>query len=152
MEENNIVGCIAVQADQSEEETHFLLQCATEYPFIKGVVGWVNLMSDDVREKLPYFSMKKLFKGVRHILQNEEKDFVLQEKFQNGIACLSDFNHTYDILIYPYQIENVIQLVKKFPKQKFVLDHLAKPYIKSKKNKEVENRNKRTCQLPKRSL
>ncbi|MFN5236203.1 MAG: amidohydrolase family protein, partial [Bacteroidota bacterium] len=36
-------GCVAVQADQSEEETCFLLDHANRHGFIKGVVGWADL-------------------------------------------------------------------------------------------------------------
>src|ERR1051325_4016913 len=39
---NGVDGCVAVQADQSEAETRFLLDLAARHPFIKGVVGWVD--------------------------------------------------------------------------------------------------------------
>ncbi|MFD1614116.1 amidohydrolase family protein [Gelatiniphilus marinus] len=130
---NNFDGCIAVQADQSETETHFLLDCAEKNPFIKGVVGWVDLSADNVEERLVHFSKNKLFKGVRHIVQAEESNFMLRKDFKNGIGKLSSFNLTYDILIFPTQMEAAINLVNTFPNQKFVIDHLAKPYIKAGK-------------------
>lgn len=129
----DIHGCVAVQADQSEEETIFLLQCAKEHPFIKGVVGWVDLCANDVALRLAHFSKNKFFKGVRHVLQAEKDDFMLRKEFQNGISKLGLFGLTYDLLVYPHQLENSIALVKKFPEQKFVLDHIAKPFIKAKK-------------------
>jgi L-fuconolactonase len=46
---------------------------------------------------------------------------------------LRKFNLTYDILIFPNQLESAIQLVKKFPNQKFILDHSAKPDIKNQR-------------------
>ncbi len=130
LSEHHIEGCIAVQADQSENETRFLLDLANQYSFIKGVVGWVDLKQPDVEERLSFFSRNSSLKGIRHILQAESNDFMLQREFQNGISKLSKFNLTYDILIYPQQISNSIELVKKFPEQAFVLDHLAKPEIK----------------------
>jgi len=136
LEINKVDGCIAIQTDQSEEETRFLLQCAEKNPFIKGVVGWVNLREDDVEERLEFFSKNKLLKGVRHIVQAEKKDFVLRKDFKNGISKLEQFGLIYDILIFPHQLESVIALVNKFPNQKFVLDHLAKPNIKDSK---IEN-------------
>ena len=126
---NHVDGCIAVQADQSEEETEFLLQCAKEYPFIKGVVGWVDLRSEQVEERLEHFSENKLFKGVRHIVQAEADDFMLDSKFMNGISKLERFNLTYDILVFPRQLPAAVDLAKAFPNQKFVLDHIAKPRI-----------------------
>ena len=138
LNKNNIDGCIAVQADQSENETQFLLELADKNPFIKGVVGWVDLCADNVNERLAHFSKNKLLKGVRHIVQAELSGFMLQADFQNGIKNLEQFNLIYDILIYPNQIEETIALVKKFPNQLFVVDHLAKPNIKSQKIKNWE--------------
>lgn len=126
---NHVDGCITVQANQSEKETIFLLNLAEENSFIKGVVGWVDLQSDNLENRLEYFTKNNYFKGVRHILQAEETDFMMQEKFVEGISKLSKFNLTYDLLIHPHQLEEAINLISKFPNQKFVLDHIAKPKI-----------------------
>lgn len=128
--ENNVDGCIAVQADQSETETTFLLNLATHNNFIKGVVGWVDLCDNNVKKRLEYFAQNKLFKGVRHILQAEKEDFILNQAFMNGISELAALNLTYDLLVFPNQLKNSTQLVSKFSNQKFVLDHIAKPPIK----------------------
>lgn len=129
--ENNVDGCIAVQADQSETETTFLLNLATHNNFIKGVVGWVDLCDNNVKKRLEHFAQNKLFKGVRHILQAEKENFILDQAFMNGIGELAVLNLTYDLLVFPNQLKNSIQLVSKFSNQKFVLDHIAKPPIKS---------------------
>lgn len=129
---NKVDGCISVQANQSEEEINFLLQHAKENNFIKGVVGWVDLCAEDIEKRLEYFSKNKLLKGVRHIVQAENVDFVLRKDFQNGISKLEQFNLLYEILIYPNQLENAIKLVQQFPNQQFVLDHIAKPKISEK--------------------
>lgn len=134
-----IDGCVAVQADINEKETEFLLDICDANSFIKGVVGWVNLLDENVESRLNFFSQNKNFKGVRHILQGESVDFVLREDFQRGISKLSKFDLTYDVLIFPPQIKNTIEMIKKFPQQKFVLDHLAKPYIKEGKITEWKN-------------
>lgn len=130
LKNNNINGCVAVQANQSEDETKFLLELAKENPFIKGVIGWVDLCAEDVEERLAYFSENKNLKGVRHIVQAEANDFMLRKDFQNGISKLQQFGLTYDILIYSSQLPAAIKLVEKFPNQAFVVDHLAKPNIK----------------------
>ncbi len=133
LEKNDIDGCIAVQADQSENETEFLLNLAENNSFIKGIVGWVDLQSDNVNERLAHYCRKNIFKGVRHIVQAESNDFMMGKKFQNGISSLKQFELTYDILVFPSQLSAAIQLVNKFPDQKFVIDHMAKPHIKSGK-------------------
>jgi L-fuconolactonase len=132
LEANSVEGCIAVQADQSEEETRWLLHLATENDFIKGVVGWVDLCADEVEERLLFFSKNPFFKGVRHIVQAEKNDFVLQDDFQNGIRKLAPLGLTYDLLVHPHQLEAATELVFQHPDQTFILDHLAKPNIKAK--------------------
>ena len=129
LKQNKIDGCIAVQADQSEEETEFLLKCASENKFIKGVVGWVDLCSENVESRLSHFSNNPLFKGVRHIVQAENSNYLRKKDVEKGIGKLSKFNLTYDLLITTEQIKSAISLAEKLPNQKFILDHIAKPKI-----------------------
>lgn len=133
LEKNDVDGCIAIQADQSEHETEFLLGLAKNNSFIKGVVGWVDLRADNIEERLTHYSANNLLKGVRHIVQSEPDDFMLGEKFQHGISLLTQFGLTYDILVLPQQLPAAIPLVNKFPFQKFIIDHMAKPTIKNGK-------------------
>ncbi|MBI1226505.1 MAG: amidohydrolase family protein [Bacteroidetes bacterium] len=128
---NSITGCIAVQADQSETETHFLLQLAENHDFVKKVVGWVDLCSPVISERLEFFSQYEKLAGFRHIVQGEaDMNFLLRKDFCQGITALEQHGFTYDILIFPHQLGAVLELVRRFPNQKFVIDHLAKPYIK----------------------
>ena len=129
LDKNAIDGCIAVQADQSENETDFLLSCAQKNKFIKGVIGWLDLTSDNLESRLNHYIKNPLFKGLRHIVQAEKDDYLLRDDVQKGISKLANYNLTYDILIFPSQLNAAIELVKKFPKQQFVLDHIAKPHI-----------------------
>ena len=125
-------GSIAVQARQSIEETRWLLQLANADERIKGVVGWVDLKSNQVEECLSEFADNPRFVGVRHVVQDESDDrFILQKEFLHGISRLNDYNLTYDILIYPKQLPATLKFVKEFPDQPFVLDHIAKPDIKT---------------------
>ncbi len=128
--ENKIDGCVSVQADQSENETQFLLDLASANDFIKGVVGWVDLRSPQLHERLEYFSKFKMLKGFRHIAQGEPIGFLHRPEFSAGIAALKIYHFTYDILIYPHQIQDAIWLVKQHPEQSFVVDHIAKPVIR----------------------
>ncbi len=129
--ENNIAGCIAVEADQTEAETDFLLQLAKENSFIKGIVGWVNLTAENIHERLAHYAQYNIIKGFRHVLQSEEPEFMLQSNFLKGIAALEKHGFTYDILIFPKHLKAATELVQKFPNQPFVIDHIAKPYIKA---------------------
>jgi L-fuconolactonase len=131
LQENKIAGCIAVQADQSETETDFLLGLADMNSFIKGVVGWVDLSADNIEERLQYYSSFKGLKGFRHILQAEpDVRFMLSKKFMHGISLLHKHGFTYDVLINTSHLPYAKVLVTAFPNQRFVIDHIAKPCIK----------------------
>src|SRR5215472_9977319 len=123
-------GCVAVQARQNLEETRWLLELAGRYDFIRGVVGWVDLRSPDLVSQLRTFAGREKLVGIRHIVQDEPDDeFMLREDFRRGIARLEEFDLAYDVLIYPRQLGAAIRLVEEFPRQRFVLDHIAKPAI-----------------------
>ncbi|OMF61983.1 amidohydrolase family protein [Paenibacillus sp. FSL R5-0766] len=130
--QSGLEGCIAVQARQSLIETEWLLQLADRHECIKGVVGWVDLCSDEVRNQLELFASNPYLKGVRHVIQDEpDLKYVLREDFQRGISLLKEYDLAYDLLVSKEQLPYAVELVKTFPEQKFVLDHLAKPDIKS---------------------
>jgi L-fuconolactonase len=123
-------GCVAVQARQSLEETRWLLELADQYDFIKGVVGWVDLCSEDLRRQLERFARHPKLVGVRHVVHDEPDDnFMLRPDFRRGISQLKEFNLTYDLLLFPQHLKAAAKLVEEFPEQPFVLDHLAKPRI-----------------------
>ena len=127
-----INGCIAVQADQSEAQNHFLLSLADQNPVIKGIVGWIDFLNPNLEERLSYWKNFPLIKGWRHVLQAETEDFILDKKFINGLKQLKTFNYAYDLLCYHDQLKAIIKLVDQVPNQPFVLDHCGKPNIKSK--------------------
>ena len=148
LKRNGVDGCVAVQADSSELETLFLLELSKTYPIIKGVVGWINLLGDDVQNRLEYFAQYPIVKGFRHIVQAESDGFLLQQKFLDNVALLQPFNYAYDILVMPHQLKETLQFVKKLPDQKIVIDHLAKPYIRKKEIIDWENDIKAIAQNP----
>jgi L-fuconolactonase len=132
LKQNGFDGCVAVQSDQSEAENHFHFQNAEKFDFIKGIVGWVDLQSPMVEERLQYYTQFKKIKGFRHVLQGEpQRDLMLQPAFMNGISLLEKYNFTYDILIFKDQLQYIPKFVSFFPDQPFVIDHIAKPDIKS---------------------
>jgi L-fuconolactonase len=133
LKRNDIDACVAVQADQSEVETLFLVELSKTHNIIKGVVGWVDLQDEKVAERLQYFSQFPVIKGFRHVAQSEPNDFLLRKDFQRGIAALQAYGYTYDVLIYHHQLKPALELVSRFPGQKFVIDHCAKPDIAHKK-------------------
>ncbi len=126
-----VTGVVSVQARQNLIETQWLLDLAAQNDFIKGVVGWVELVSRDVGAQLEKFAAQPKLKSVRHVVQGEpDENFILRADFNRGMRELKRFNLAYDILIFAHHLPQTIQFVDAHPNQLFVLDHLAKPRIK----------------------
>jgi L-fuconolactonase len=142
-------AAIAVQAQHSLEETRWLLDLADANPWIAGVVGWVDLRSSDVSGQLAELTKNRKLVGIRHVVQAEPDDkFLLQPEFLHGVGKLREFGLTYDILIYTRHLPAAAEFVSRFPEQRFVLDHLAKPPIKAGELKRWEKGIRAVAKFP----
>ena len=151
----NIDGVVTVQARQSLSETDWLLELASRHDSIRGIVGWVPLADPAVSSHLQKYWHYPKLKAVRHVLQDEPDDFyMLREDFNRGVSQLEDVGLRYDILIFERHLPQTIEFVDRHPRQVFVLDHIAKPKIKSKvlspwreRMKELARRENVYCKL-----
>ncbi len=150
-----VEGVVTVQARQIIEETDWLLELAGQYDFIKGVTGWLPLMSPKIGHLIEEYAQNQWLKGIRHVIQGEpDPAFILRDDFNYGIAQLKKFDLLYEILIKENQLPNTIKFVEKHPNQPFVLDHIAKPDIANnsirnwQKNINILSKNKNVyCKL-----
>ena len=126
---HGIDGCVAVQADQTEDENHFLLDLAQSNSWIKGVVGWLDLKADNLEERIQFFSENERFKGVRHVLQTEPDGFMSDPDFVSGVTKVGENQLTYDILTIENQLNEVVEFVSALPEMPLVIDHISKPNI-----------------------
>jgi L-fuconolactonase len=127
---SGFAGSVAVQARQSLAETQDLLTFAKQNTAVRGVVGWIDLCSSEAEQQLDALSDEPALVGLRHVVQDEPDDrFLLRDDFQSGVALLEARNLAYDILIYPRQLPAAIEFVRRFPRHRLVLDHMAKPDI-----------------------
>jgi L-fuconolactonase len=131
LQEAGIDGTVLVQVNQNLRENMVFTAAAEANPFIKGVVGWVDLLAADLEDQLDELRDLPKLKGFRHIAQAEPADYLSRSEVIRGIRQLGRFGFTYDILIKPHQMEAAVELVRTCPAQPFVLDHIAKPYIKA---------------------
>lgn len=128
----SIDAAIAVQAQQTVAETEWLLRLADEHTFIAGVVGWAPLVSADFPAHLEHLSSHRKLRGLRHVLQDEpDEAYMLREDFNRGLSLLKEKGLVYDILIHERHLPVAAQLVDRHPDQVFVLDHLAKPKVRT---------------------
>ncbi|HEX6463511.1 MAG TPA: amidohydrolase family protein [Vicinamibacterales bacterium] len=131
MERTGVTASIAVQARQSLDETRWLLDLADRHPFIRGVVGWIDLQAGDVEGQLTEFSGRPALVGIRHIVQAEPDGFLALPAFRAGVAQLEPTGLVYDILVYARQLPDAVAFARALPRQRFVLDHLGKPDVRS---------------------
>lgn len=148
MDDCKIDVCVAVQADQSDAETTFLLDLAEQNTFIAGVVGWVDLLSKSLQEKLESYLPFTKLKGFRHIVQAEGNGFLLDDNFQSGVKQLAKFGYTYDLLIKPHQLNEAKIFLNHVSEQPIVIDHIAKPNIKAGNIEEWEKGMRALAQFP----
>jgi L-fuconolactonase len=127
---SQIDGCVAVQAQETIEETLWLLELADRHDWIRGVVGWVNLCADDVEEQLDRIADQKLV-GVRAVLQARPDSHMALHQFRRGVAAALRRGLAYDVLVYARQLRAAIELCGAFPGQRLVLDHFGKPDVRS---------------------
>ncbi len=145
----DVAGTVSVQARQVLNESDWLLELADRYSFIKAVVGWVDLRSPQVEEQLARLVSHPKFRGVRHVVHDEPDDqFMMRDDFIRGIGKLKEFGLTYDLLLFPRHLPVAYDLVKLFPEQPFVVDHIAKPLIREHKLSGWESGMRRLATFP----
>ena len=121
---------ILVQASNSLEETRWLLSLADQYPFIAGVVGWVDLTGKDVGRQLDEFVMHAKFKGVRHLVESQPADdWLIQPSVLEGMRALVAYGVSYDLLVHTRHLKYAKILAESCPELRLVIDHMAKPPI-----------------------
>lgn len=127
-----IDGTVAVEARGHLEETEQLLAIAERTPFVRGVVGWLPLTEPGVEELLERYLTRPKLRGLRHWLGSEtDLDYMFGKELQRGISLLEKTGLSYDLMLWPPQLGAVSRFVDRHPNQIFVLDHFAKPFIRS---------------------
>lgn len=120
---------VTVEAHASVERTRWLLSLADQHPeFIAGVVGWLPIAADDFAAVLEANRHPKLV-GLRHVVQGRPKGFLENADFDRGIATLVAAGLAYDVLIFAPQLPEVGPFVDRHPNGRFVVNHLAKPFV-----------------------
>lgn len=133
LKKNDVVGSVLVQADQTVGEAKFLIDCANQVPWIKGVVAWVDLQNEKVGESLDELMGLGPLVGVRHQVEGEiDENWLLRKSSITGLKEVSDRNLTYDLLVKRHQLYQIPLLCEELPDLRMVLDHIAKPDILGK--------------------
>src|SRR2546423_1424045 len=132
LKEHTVAKTILVQASNSLAETDWLLNLAEQHQFIAGVVGWVDLTDAGMAEDLEVFSANPKFKGVRHLVESEPmEDWLVQPEVIRGLQTLEQHGVSYDLLVHTCHLKHVKTVAEACPELRLVVDHMAKPPIRS---------------------
>jgi L-fuconolactonase len=126
-----ITTSVLVQAAPTLAETHFLLDVAAKSGgFVRGVVGWVDLDTDDAIATVESLASDPLFKSVRPMLQDlPDVAWLLRPQVQATLARLPALGLRFDALVKPAQLPALLTMLDRNPDLDVVIDHGAKPDI-----------------------
>jgi L-fuconolactonase len=121
---------ILVQAAQTTAETDFLLELAEGVEFVAGVVGWLDMDSEDFESRLAARRKHPKFRGVRPMLQDLDDDaWILRPTVLKNLAILAEQRFPFEFLTYPRHLPHALTALGKTPGLHAVIDHLSKPPI-----------------------
>ena len=131
LQNTGVDASVFVQTQHNVEENRWVLQLAEEHDFIMGVVGWVDLASEQCEEQLLEFKDHPKFVGIRHVTQDEpDDDFIVRPDVIRGLKILEKHSVPFDLLFYVKHLKHASTLARELPNLPMVIDHLAKPKIK----------------------
>lgn len=135
--EAGIARTVVVQTVADRSETAELLALAEGggRDVIAGVVGWTDLTAPDVDARvaaLQDLPGARRLVGLRHLVQGEDDpQWLCRADVRRGLGAVGAAGLAYDLLVLPHQIPAAIATVRALPGVRFVLDHLAKPPIRT---------------------
>lgn len=128
---------VLVQTRSSLDETREFCATAAATDFVAGVVGWVDLTDPRVSETLRALKTSPAggtLVGVRHQVHDEpDAGWLLRDDVRRGLRSVGDAGLAYDLLVRTRELPAALRVVREFPEMRFVIDHIAKPPIRTGK-------------------
>lgn len=132
LREAGVDRSIFVQTQSDVEENRWVLGLAEQHDFLAGVVGWVDLASDDCQRQVEEFVAHPKFVGVRHVTHDEpDDDWIVREEVIRGLKVLEQAGVPFDLLFFVKHLQHASTLAARLPELPMVIDHLSKPRIAS---------------------
>lgn len=130
LQECGIQHSVFVQTQHNVDENRWVLGLAEQHDFIAGIVGWVDLASEECEAQLAEFQEHPKFVGIRHVIQDEpDEDHIVRPEFLRGLKVLQKHGVPYDLLFYTQHLRHAVTLGRELPELPMVIDHLSKPKI-----------------------
>jgi len=116
--------------DRHVDEALFVTDLAASEPRIRALVAQMPLdRGESVLDDLERYAAMPLARGVRTLLETHahEPGWALRERFVAAVRRLPDHALSFDLCLRHAQMPEAIELVRRCPDVRFVLDHLGKP-------------------------
>jgi L-fuconolactonase len=129
-----VTATVLVQSVARTDESERLLATAAADDLVAAVVGWVDLTGDVPAqlERLQAGFGGRMLRGVRHLVQDEpDPRWLLREDVVAGLRALANADLPYDVLVRPPQLPAAVELARRLPELRLVLDHAGKPDLAS---------------------
>jgi len=134
MRQAGVDRCILFQTQRDLRENDWALSLADKNDFVAGVVGWLDLTSQNCERQLEELRRHQKFVGVRHLTQDEpDDDFIVRDDVLRGLKVLEKQRVPFELLFFVKHLHHAANLARILPDLPLVLDHLAKPMIKARR-------------------
>jgi L-fuconolactonase len=111
-----------------------MFEHATRHGWIGGVVAWIDLRSPErTRARLAELSRRPKLRGFRHLIHAErDPHWILRDDVLASLELLEQQGSLLELpCVFPRHLGDVPELASRFPGMTFVIDHLAKPPLRT---------------------
>jgi len=123
---------VFVQASHDPRELNWVLGELDRFPWVGGVVGWLDLTAPDLNEQAKAFMRDPRFKGVRHLTHDiPDGRWLDRDDVAAGLNTLSELKLSLDLVLRPEQLRLASEVVERHPGLNVILDHLGNPPLVS---------------------
>ena len=131
---NGVASAVIVQASNSARETSDLLGASLPES-VRAIVGWLDLEDPDIGgaiEAAQALPNGAKLAGTRHLAHvDPDVHWLTREPVGRGLAALEAAGLSFDFVVTADQLADCARVAGEHPEQVFVLDHVAKPDLRS---------------------
>jgi len=123
---------VFVQASHDPREMDWVLTELNRFPWVSGVVAWLDLQTPDVEMQARQALNDVRFKGVRHLTHDiPDAAWLGREDVGAGLEVLEGLGLSLDLVLRPEQLALAVEVVGRHPGLTIILDHLGNPPLAS---------------------
>jgi predicted TIM-barrel fold metal-dependent hydrolase len=133
---SGVTHSVYVQANWAkehfEDEVRWVQQTADETGWPNAIVGYADLMVEDVRSQLDRLSRYSRLRGIRMQLHWHDNpqyrfaarpDLMREARFRHNMARLADYGLSFDLQVFAGQMADAAELAAEFSGTVFILQH-----------------------------